>query len=122
MSAFDTASAAWGPEMPEWVGDLARECEATSQNKVAAEMGYSAALISQLLRAKYPGDLNAVREIFVSVYQQELINCPTLGDIPAQDCRGWREKAKAFVNTSNFRSRMYRACNKCHRNGKETAR
>lgn len=119
MSALDTARDAWGAGLPEWVADLARECEATSQNKVAAAMGYSAALISQLLRAKYPGDLDAVREIFVSVYQQELIDCPMIGGMPAQDCREWRDKAKAYVDTSNFRVRMYRACNACPRNGKD---
>jgi hypothetical protein len=119
MSASETARAAWGDELPEWVSDLARECEATSQNKVAGQMGYSSSLISQLLHRKYPGDLAAIREIFVSVFQQELITCPALGDIPALDCREWREKAKAFVNTSNFRARMFRACNRCPRNGKE---
>lgn len=119
MSQLAKAQTCWGEALPEWVADLARECEATSQNKVAAAMGYSAALISQLLSAKYPGDLAAVREIFVSVYQQKLIECPALGGIPAEDCRFHRERSKTFVNTSNHRALMYRACNRCSRNGKD---
>lgn len=118
-NSLTVAQAAWGEAMPAWIADLAQECEASSQNKVAARMGYSAGLISQVLRAKYPADLAAVEEIFVGVFQSATVECPRLGRIPGQDCRSYRAQAKEFQPTSNFRAQMYRACRNCPRNGKE---
>ncbi len=120
-TSMATAVASWGEALPDWVADLARECEATSQNNVAGRMGYSSALISQLLRAKYPGNLAAVKEIFEGVFQNSTVECPALGDIPSQDCRAYRAKSRDFQGTSHFRARMYRACGGCARNQKDTA-
>ena len=39
MSALENARAAWGDELPEWVAQLASECETTSQNRVAGRLG-----------------------------------------------------------------------------------
>ena len=69
----------WGDDMPQWIADLARECEATSQNKVAQRLGRSAALISQLLRAKYPGDLEAVEELFNGAFNARNRRVPGAG-------------------------------------------
>lgn len=109
----------WGADLPDWIADLARECEASSQNKVAARLGRSASLISQVLRAKYPGDLEAVEELFNGVFNAATVECPELGKIPANECRHWREKSRNFVNINSLRVRMYRACSNCPRNRKE---
>lgn len=109
----------WGADLPDWIADLARECEASSQNKVAARLGRSASLISQVLRAKYPGDLGAVEELFNGVFNAATVECPALGKIPANECRHWREKSRNFVNINSLRVRMYRACSNCPRNRKE---
>jgi transcriptional regulator with XRE-family HTH domain len=111
----------WGAEMPRWIEDLARECEASSQNKVAQRLGRSAALISQVLRAKYPGDLAAVEELFNGAFNAATVDCPALGQLPANECRHWREKARRFVNVNSLRVRMYRACSSCPRNRREGA-
>lgn len=115
----EIARECWGVAMPEWVGQLAAECEASSQNKVAARIGRSAALVSQVLRAKYPGDLEAVEELFNGVFNAATVECPALGTLPANECRTWREKSRAFVNVNSLRVRMYRACSMCPRNRKE---
>lgn len=117
----EIARECWGADMPEWIGQLAAECEASSQNKVAARIGRSAALVSQVLRAKYPGDLEAVEELFNGVFNAAVVDCPALGVLPANECRLWREKARAFVNVNSLRVRMYRACSSCPRNMKESA-
>jgi len=109
----------WGDDLPGWIADLARECEASSQNKVAARLGRSASLISQVLRAKYPGDLEAVEELFNGAFNAATVECPALGKIPANECRHWREKSRHFVNVNSLRVRMYRACSNCPRNRKE---
>lgn len=115
----ETARAAWGDDLPEWVAAMARECAATSQNKVAARLGRSASLVSLVLRAKYPGDLRAVEELFRGAFMAETVNCPALGALPLHECRGWRAKARVFANSNSLRVRMYRACHSCPRNRKE---
>ncbi|MDO5704062.1 MAG: hypothetical protein Q4G49_03195 [Paracoccus sp. (in: a-proteobacteria)] len=109
----ETARAAWGADLPEWVEALAQECAASSQNRVAQRLDRSGALISQLLRRKYPGDLAAVEELFNAVFRNSRVNCPALGDIAATACRDWRDKARHFENTNSHRVRMYRACHTC---------
>ena len=53
MSARETARAAWGAAIPDWIETLARECDLTSQNQVARRLGRSASLVSNVLRNKY---------------------------------------------------------------------
>ena len=62
-SPLEIAQLAWGDAMPDWVKVLAVECTKTSQAKVAKRLNRSASLVSTVLRAKYPGDMQAVEEI-----------------------------------------------------------
>lgn len=112
----EIARAAWGEDMPDWIEALALECARSSQNKVAVKLGRSAALVSQVLRAKYPGDLGGLEERFRAEFQAAAIYCPTLGAIPLSTCLDWRRKAQDFQNTNSQRVRMYRACSGCPRN------
>lgn len=109
------ACAAWGDNIPDWVKGLARECEASSQNKVAQRMNRSASLISAVLRNKYKGSLESVEEVYRGVFEKAVIECPALGTIPANDCRDWQRKAMRFNSNNAFRVRMFRACNACAR-------
>lgn len=111
----EIARAHWGADMPDWVAALAAECAATSQNRVAARLGRSAALISTVLRRKYAGDMQAVAELVRGHLLAETVACPALGVLPLHECRGWMAKARAFQNTNALRVRMYRACNRCPR-------
>jgi hypothetical protein len=111
----ETAAKAWGDAMPDWVAALARECAATSQNKVAARLGRSAALVSQVLRNNYKADLAGVEQVFRGVYEHLTAECPSLGTIPANVCRDWQLKAGRFLNVNSERVRMYRACHACPR-------
>ncbi len=117
-SPVETAIKAWGTDLPDWVERLALECAATSQNKVATKINRSAAMISQVLRRKYPGDLSAVEELVQGVFMAAVIECPALGLIPSNECQDWRIKARQFVNVNAMRVRMYRACARCPRNPK----
>lgn len=111
----DVARAAWGDALPEWVERMALQCAATSQNKVAARLGRSAALVSQVLRNKYPGDLHAVEELFRGHFMAETVRCPELGALPLHECHDWMAKARHFQSTNTLRVRMYRACKRCPR-------
>ncbi len=109
------ARAAWGDAIPDWVEGLARECAATSQNRVAARMNRSASLVSAVLAGSYKGSLQAVEEVYRGVFENAVVDCPALGTIPANDCRDWQLRAVKFVNVNSERVRMYRACNACPR-------
>jgi hypothetical protein len=122
---LENARAAWAKadkSLPDWIEALAIECGATSQNRVAERMGRSAALISQVLRAKYPADLSAVEERFRGVFLEARIECPALGTLPAHECQDWRRKSRAFASGNPLRVQMFRACAACPRNAREEQR
>ncbi|QFQ88241.1 hypothetical protein F8A10_12040 [Paracoccus kondratievae] len=111
----EIARAAWGEDIPEWVERLAEECAATSQNKVARRLNRSAALVSNVLRRKYLGDMAAVEEVVRGVFMFATVQCPAQGEISTAACRDWMRKAGRFVNVNAQRVRMFRACNSCPR-------
>lgn len=115
---LDIARNAWGADLPEWVEALAIECGKTSQSRVATQMNRSGALISNVLRNKYPGSLSAVEEVFSGVFQHALLDCPALGNIPTNQCQDWRRKSHSFATGNPLRTRMFRACGQCPRNRK----
>lgn len=115
---LDVARLHWAAPLPDWVEALARACTETSQNKVAARLGRSAALVSTVLRNRYGGDMAAVEELVRGHLLAETVNCPSLGVLPLHECRAWRAKARAFQNTNALRVRMWRACQMCPRNAK----
>ncbi len=109
-----TASEAWG-DMPDWVEHLAQACAETSQRQVANRLDRSPALLNQVLRNCYPGDMAAV-EARVRSHLMSDVDCPALGKISWDACKDWRLK---FLNpgTANPRRiQMFKACRDCPRN------
>lgn len=106
----------WGEDIPDWVIRLAEECEATSQNKVAAKTKISTAAISQSLRAKYPGNMRPIEDVVRGIFMSGTVECPALGNVEAHVCRDWLKKAKKFKASNAHRVRMHNACNNCPRN------
>ena len=115
MSALDIAKESWGDELPDWVEALAIECARGSQARVAKALDRSPALISQVLRNKYPADLGPIEERFRGAFQDGKVDCPALGPLPTNLCQDWIVKARQFSPGNPQRTRMYRACNKCPR-------
>lgn len=111
--AIQKARDAWGDDLPDWVLGLAQECAKTSQNKVAVKMGYSAALISQVLSRKYPGDLSGVRDRYLGIYEAQVVDCPELGNMPLHICQNWRKKARQLQPANARNVQMFRACTRC---------
>ena len=110
-----TARTAWGSDLPDWVLRLAEECASGSQARVAEHLGRSAALVSNVLRRKYPGDMEAVEDLVRGKYMRATIICPALGETSTAVCREWRDKSKSYTNENSERVRMYRACRSCPR-------
>jgi hypothetical protein len=118
----EMARKAWGTKIPAWVLRLAQECAATSQRRVAEQLDRSGALVNQVLKAKYPGDLGAVEDMVRGVFMNGTIDCPALGELRLNLCHGWRAKSRNFGSANSQRVRMFRACNRCNHNKKEGAR
>lgn len=116
---LDTAREAWGGHPPDWVEALARVCAASTQARVAKELGRSASLVSQVLRARYPGNLDAVEDLVRGRYMNGTVACPAQGDLATHICRLWRDRSKNFSGHNAEWVRMHRACSRCHRNRKE---
>lgn len=115
MSALDTAREFWGEGLPDWVAALARACDETSQNKVAARLERSASLVSNILRNRYPADTGAVEDIVRGTFMSGRVSCPVLGEIGTHVCRRWRGRGRRFENVNAQYVTMYRACNRCPR-------
>lgn len=112
-SPIDTAKAAWGDPLPDWIEVLATQCDETSQAKVANRIGYSGGMVSQLLRKRYKGNLAAVEKAVRGAWMGAKVACPVMGDLPTDACLAWQKKAKRFVPSNRHRARMYQACRSC---------
>jgi len=119
---MEIARAAWGADMPDWIAELAAACAQTSQNQVAKRLDRSASLVSNVLRRKYTGDMDAVEQRVRGVLMRSVVECPQLGTIPTQVCQAWRARARVFSGHNAQRAQMFRACRACPRNAKEASR
>lgn len=122
MGPVEIARTAWGQDAPDWILTLAAACAETSQNQVAKRLDRSASLVSNVLRRKYTGDMDAVEQRVRGVLMRSVVECPQLGTIPAQVCQDWRARSRVFSGHNAQRAQMFRACRACPRNAKEQAR
>jgi hypothetical protein len=106
--AIDRARAAWGESIPAWIETLAREADRTSQSKVAQALGYSASAVSQVLAAKYQGDLRAVEQAVLGAFAGLVVECPVLGEISRARCI--TEQRQPLRATQPGRPALWRAC------------
>ena len=119
LNPLETARAAWGSDMPDWIEALAIACTKSSQAKVAARLDRTGSLISQVLNRKYPAGLDLIEERVRGVLLNGQVQCPSLGPLLVHECREWRVKARNFQVGNPLRIRMFRACSTCPRNQKE---
>lgn len=116
MSFVETAKEHWGDELPDWVRRLAEEADATSQNRVARRVGYTAGALSSVFRCRYGASMAGIEEQVRGVLMKKTVTCPVLGEIGAHDCRAWRGRARSFSSHNALSVRMFRACKACPMN------
>lgn len=73
---LDRARAAWGADIPTWVELLATTCDEKSQKIVGRLIGYSAAVVNQVLQNKYKGNLSTVEIEVVRTFSRVKVQCP----------------------------------------------
>ena len=91
-----------------WLEELGARCQHTSQKKVADKLHVSAALINQVLKGKYPGDLNRIQQLVEGAFMQYSVNCPVLGEITKHKCLFHQDRP--FAATNPQRVMLHKAC------------
>ncbi|KMQ74032.1 LysR family transcriptional regulator [Marinobacter subterrani] len=94
--------------MSNWLEALDQACQQSSQNRVARRLGVSAAMISQALKGKYPGDMTSLRKRVEGELLGASVDCPVLGRISVRECLDCQRQP--FAATNAQRVRLYRAC------------
>ena len=102
------ARAAWGDDLPDWVLALAEEATRITGVAVAKKIGYAGAVVTQIVRRKYPGDMGRVEAKVRGALMGATVVCPILGEIGRDRCLD--EQKKPNSATSSIRSKLYRAC------------
>jgi hypothetical protein len=98
----------WGDALPDWVVVLAEEATRTNGVAAAKRLGYSPAVVTQVINATYKGDLGAVEQKVRGALMGVEVDCPILGEIGRDRCLD--EQRKKFRGTSAIRTRLYVAC------------
>ncbi|MGF1723340.1 helix-turn-helix domain-containing protein [Photobacterium nomapromontoriensis] len=95
---------------PEWLDVLRQELEVSgrSQNQLAAELGVSPSLLSQMLRGTYPGSTEMLQISVEGILMHREVMCPIKGSIPVNECAGHQNKP--FSSSNRERVKLYRAC------------
>lgn len=95
-------------EAPAWLTVLREQVALHGQRAVANEIGYSKALVSQVLSGKYSGDLHKVAQMVRGAYMGDTVFCPILGDLPLHQCLQYQ--ARPYRPSNHQVVQLFRAC------------
>lgn len=93
---------------PAWITELAQRVAQRSQRKVAEELGVSAAMVNQVLKGSYTGNLDTLRVKVEGAYMDQCVMCPVLGRLPVHECEA--NQKRPFTASNPQRVQLYRAC------------
>jgi hypothetical protein len=106
------------PNETDWMAVLREQCDRTSQAKVAKLLNYSAAVVNQVLKNTYKGDLVKVQRTVEGALMGMTVDCPVVGDLPRNRCLDFQKRE--FAATNHLRVQLSRACPTCpNRRGAE---
>jgi len=77
----------------DWKVVLADACKQSSQSAVARRIGYSAAVVSQVLKGSYKGDEHRVQQAVEGALMGLTVDCPVIGEIPRNVCLEYQRRA-----------------------------
>lgn len=102
----------------DWLVVLRQACKARKQSVIAAEIGYSATVVSQVLTGNYKGDLKAVQQKVEGALMGMTVECPVIGELARNRCLEYQRQP--FAATNHIRVQFSRACPSCpNRRGAE---
>jgi len=94
-----------------WIEALRRACAVSSQAQVATQIGMSPAVVNQVLKGTYNGNLNNVQSRVEGALMGITVDCPLIGEIPLNRCI--ENQTRPFAATNPMRVRLHRACKSC---------
>lgn len=92
----------------QWLEALRERVSQSSQRKVAEELGVSAAMVNQVLKGTYGGNLDTLRTKVEGTYLDRCVQCPVLGRLKVNECE--ENQKRPFTASNPQRVRLYRAC------------
>lgn len=92
----------------DWIDVLRGACAASSQRKIALQLGYDHAVIGRVLAGTYRGSLDQVRAAVERHLLADTIECPVLGAISRARCLAQQRKPFSAANPTAVQ--IYRAC------------
>ena len=92
----------------DWLQVLVSECEATSQAATARRLGVSATTINQVLKDRYPGDMERIESLVQGELMNKTVTCPLMGEMPLKRCM--EHQTRPFAPTNPMRVQLYHAC------------
>lgn len=97
----------------DWLDELRKECEASSQAKVAERLGVSTAMINQVLRGKYKCSTARLAERVRGELLNKTVKCPVMeiGVITVRRCQDFQVRPLSTINPTQ--GRLWIACRKC---------
>ena len=99
--------------MSDWIDALRGECARSSQARAATLIGYSPAVVNQILKGTYKGDWISVEESVRGALMGATVECPVIGEIPRNRCIEHQRRAGSFAATNPLRVQLHRACPVC---------
>lgn len=94
--------------MNNWLDALRRECEKSSQERIARRLGVSAAVINQALKGKYKGNIDRIQALVEGAFMGATVDCPMIGEMPRDRCI--EHQGRPFAATNPARVQLYHAC------------
>ena len=92
----------------DWLDVLRKSCESSSQSKVAKRLCVSAALVNQVLKGNYKGNLKGIESRVRGEFMNRTVECPVLDVISSLDCE--EHQRRPFAATNDRRVATYFAC------------
>jgi hypothetical protein len=88
--------------------------EHLKQSEIAARIGVSEGTISNALKGRYIGNVEALAERIRGELLNQTVKCPILGEITSRICQD--ERKKPFHTANPMRVQLWRACKACPNN------
>jgi len=101
------------PINSDWLVVLREACErkGSSQAAVAKKLKYSPAVINQVLKGTYKGDVNSVQRAVEGALMGLTVECPVIGELARNQCLEFQRRE--FAATNHLRVQLSRACPTC---------
>lgn len=94
-----------------WIDAMRSACSSHTQADIAQRIGYSAAVVNQVLKGTYRGDLKRVQQAVEGALMALNVDCPVAGEMPRQRCAEYQRRG--FALTNPMRVALSRACKTC---------